>query len=164
MGLCNLAINFNDNQKIKGRFRIIEKDLQGNIISESFHENVVTNVLKTALADVITGDYDANKHVIGYLAVGKGTTAVAATDVDMEDQVGPNKAPVTGSLNNDTDSTEASVVFFFDNTEADYYETWTEIGLFAANGTDLLTHAAISPGKLFNNTKTITVSYTISFS
>lgn len=163
MGMYQMAINIEENQKIIGSFHILERDLDGKVISESYVSNLITNKLKAALADVLTGDYNASKHVIGYIAVGTGTTTPAATDVDIECQLGPNKSPVTGSLNNDTDSNKASAVFFFDNTDSDYYGTWTEIGLFAANGTDLLTHAAISPGKVFNNAKTITVCYTITF-
>jgi hypothetical protein len=153
-----------ENTKITGTFHIIERDLDGNIISESNHSNLITNVMKTALADVLTGDYDANKHVIGYIAVGTGTTAPNAADTDMETQKGTNKTPVPNSLNNDTSATTASATFFFDSTESSYYDSWDEIGLFAANGTDLLTHAALSPAITFDNTKTVTVSYTITFS
>ena len=53
-----------------------------------------------------------------------------------------------------TDSTSASVP-----TDA-----ITLAIVVAASGTDLLTHAVLDPTKTFNNTKTITVSYTITFS
>jgi len=154
----------NENSKIIGTFTIIERDLDGNIISESRHSNLITTIMKIALADVLTGDYSAAKHVIGYLAVGTDDTAADAGDTALGTQVGANKAPVSGSLNNDTSSVAAAATFFFDSTESTYYETWKEIGLYAANGTDLLTHAVLDPTKTFNNTKTITVSYTITFS
>ena len=154
----------NENSEIIGTFTIIERDLDGNIISESRHSNLITTIMKTALADVLTGDYDEDKHVIGYIAVGTDATAANATDTALGNQVGANKAPVSGSLNNDTSSVAAAATFFFDSTESTYYATWAEIGLFAANGTDLLTHAVLDPTKTFNNTKTITVSYTITFS
>ncbi len=154
----------NENSKIIGTFTIIERDLDGNIISESRHSNLITTIMKTALADVLTGDYDEDKHVIGYIAVGTDDTAADAGDTALGTQVGANKAPVSGSLNNDTSSVAAAATFFFDSTESTYYGTWKEIGLYAANGTDLLTHAVLDPTKTFNNTKTITVSYTITFS
>ena len=154
----------NENSKIIGTFTIIERDLDGNIISESRHSNLITTIMKIALADVLTGDYSATAHVIGYLAVGTDDTAADAGDTTLGAQVGANKAPVSGSLNNDTSSVAAAATFFFDSTESTYYETWKEIGLYAANGTDLLTHAVLDPTKTFNNTKTITVSYTITFS
>ncbi len=150
--------------KIKGNIHIIERDLEGNVISESTQSNLITNIMKTALADVLTGDYDADKHVIGYIAVGTDDTAANAADTALGAQVGDNKAYVAESLNNDSTATIASATFFFDSTESDYYETWAEIGLYAANGTDLLTHAVLESTKTFNNTKTITIGYTITFS
>ena len=67
------------------------------------------------------------------------------------------------SLHNDTTATTAEATFYFDVNEAEYYGTWNEIGLYAANGTDLLTHALIDPAKTFNNTKTMTVHYLVEF-
>ena len=151
----------NENSEIIGTFTIIERDLDGNIISESRHSNLITTIMKTALADVLTGDYDANKHVIGYLAVGTNATAANAADTALGTQVGANKAPVSGSLHNDTAATKAEATFFFDSDESDYYGTWAEVGLYAANGTDLLTHSILDPTKTFNNTKTITVNYVV---
>ena len=39
----------NENSKILGTFTIIERDLDGNIISESRHSNLITTIMKTAL-------------------------------------------------------------------------------------------------------------------
>lgn len=153
----------NENSEIIGTFTIIERDLDGNIISESRHSNLITTIMKTALADVLTGDYDADKCTIGYIAVGTDDTAANATDTALGNQVGANKAYVTDSRHNDTSANKAEATFFFDSTESDYYETWKEIGVYAANGTDLLTHTVLSPTKTFNNTKTITINYTFTF-
>ena len=153
-----------DKNPYLGKFKIEEYDLERDkIIRGSWQKNLITNKLKAALADVITGDYDANKHRIGKLAVGTGSTAVAATDLALTTQLGALKAYVPNSLHNDTYSNKAESTYYFDSTEAGYYGTWTELGLYAATGTDLLTHSLISPKKIFDNTKTMTVYYLVEF-
>jgi hypothetical protein len=153
-----------DKNPYLGKFKIEEYDLERDkIIRGSWQKNLITNKLKAALADVITGDYDANKHRIGKLAVGTGSTAVAATDLALTTQLGALKAYVPNSLHNDTYSNKAESTYYFDSTEAGYYGTWTELGLYAYNETDLLTHSLISPTKTFDNTKTMTVYYVIEF-
>jgi len=97
------------------------------------------------------------------VSAGTGSTAVAATDLALTTQLGSLKSYVPGSLHNNTYSNKAEATYYFDYTEADYYGTWAEIGLYAANGTDLLTHSLISPTKTFSNTKTMTVYYVIEF-
>jgi hypothetical protein len=153
----------NDDINITGKLTIIEKDLSGNVINVTEYTNLVTNKFKVALADVLSGDYSATAHVIGYLAVGTSDTAANAADTALGAQVGANKAYVVGSLHNDTTATKAEATFFFDSDESTYYETWKEVGLYAANGTDLLTHTVLDPTKTFNATKTMTVNYVISF-
>jgi len=153
-----------DKNPYLGKFKIEEYDLERDkIIRGSWQKNLITNKLKAALADVITGDYDANKHRIGKLAVGTGSTAVAATDLALTTQLGNLKAYVPNSLHNNTYSNKAESTYYFDSAEASYYGTWAELGLYAYNETDLLTHSLISPTKTFDNTKTMTVYYVIEF-
>jgi len=153
-----------DRNPYLGKYRIDEYDLERDkILRGSWQKNLITNKLKAALADAITGDYDADDHVIGKLAVGTGSTAPAATDLSLTTQLGPLKSYVPNSLHNDTYSNKAEATYYFDYTETDYYGTWAELGLYAANGTDLLTHSLISPTKTFSNTKTMTVYYVIEF-
>lgn len=147
-----------------GKFRIDEYDIERDrVIRGTWQKNLITNKLKAALADVLTGDYNANKHVIGKLAVGTGTATPAATDLSLTNQLGPLKSYVPNSLHNNTYSNKAEATYYFDYTETEYYGTWAEIGLYAANQTDLLTHSLISPEKTFSNTKTMTVYYVIEF-
>ena len=153
-----------DKNPYLGKFKIEEYDLERDkIIRGSWQNNLITNKLKAALADVLTGDYDPNKHVIGKLAIGTGSTAPAATDLGLTTQLGSLKSYVPGSLHNNTYSNKSEATYYFDYTEADYYGTWAELGLYAANQTDLLTHSLISPTKTFSNTKTMTVYYVIEF-
>jgi len=156
-------INAAERLQILGSFQIIEKDLLGNVLNVSEHKNLITNKFKAAVADSLTGDYDADKCTIGYIAVGTDDTAANATDTALGNQVGANKAYVTDSRHNDTAANKAEATFFFDSTESDYYATWAELGVYATNGTDLLTHTVLSPTKTFNNTKTITINYTFTF-
>jgi hypothetical protein len=151
----------NDDINITGKLTIIEKDLSGNIIDITEYTNLVTNKFKVGMANVLSGDYSATAHVIGYLAVGTSDTAANEADTALGAQVGANKAYVVGSLHNDTTATKAEATFFFDSDESTYYETWKEVGLYAANGTDLLTHTVLDPTKTFNVTKTMTVNYVI---
>lgn len=156
-----MGINSSD-VKLKGIITITERDAKsGNVLSINKYENLTTTKLHTALADVLSGDYSATAHVIGYLAVGTSDTAANAADTALGAQVGANKAYVVGSLHNDTTATKAEATFFFDSDESTYYETWKEVGLYAANGTDLLTHTVLDPTKTFNATKTMTVNYVI---
>jgi len=115
------------------------------------------------MAEAITGSYNANKLVIGYLAVGNDDTAPASTDTGLTGQVGALKEYIVGSLHNETESNVGQASWFFESTEATYYDTWKEIGMYAANGTTLLTHALISPTKTFNVTKTMNVLYEVEF-
>ncbi len=153
-----------DKNPYLGKFRIEEYDLERDkIIRGSWQKNLITNKLKAALADVITGDYDANKHVIGKLAIGTGTTAPLATDLSLTNQLGALKPYVPNSLHNNTYSNKAEGTYYFDSAEVGYYGTWAELGIYAVNQTDLLTHSLISPTKTFDNTKTMTVYYVIEF-
>jgi len=153
-----------DKNPYLGRFKIDEYSLERDtLIKGRWQKNLITNKLKAALADAVTGDYDPNKHVIGKLAIGTGTAAPVATDLSLANQLGPLKSYVPNSLHNDTYSNKAESTYYFDSTEAGYYGTWTELGLYAYNETDLLTHSLISPTKTFDNTKTMTVYYVIEF-
>ena len=153
-----------DKNPYLGKFKIEEYDFERDkIIRGSWQKNLITNKLKAALADVLTGDYDANKHVIGKLAIGTGSTTPAGTDLALTTQLGSLKSYVPGSLHNNTYSNKSEATYYFDYTEADYYGTWAELGLYAANQTDLLTHSLISPTKTFSNTKTMTIYYVIEF-
>jgi hypothetical protein len=147
-----------------GKFRIDEYNIERDkLIIGSWQKNLITNKLKAALADVLTGDYDENKHVIGKLAIGTGTTTPATANISLANQLGALKSYVPNSLHNNTYSNKAEGTYYFDSAESSYYGTWGELGLYAANQTDLLTHSLISPTKTFDNTKTMTVYYVIEF-
>jgi len=153
-----------DKDPYLGKFRIDEYNIERDrIIRGKWQNNLITNILKAALADVLTGDYDEDKHVIGKLAIGTGSTAPLASDQALTTQLGSLKSYVPNSLHNDTYSNKAESTYYFDSTEASYYGTWAELGLYAANESDLLTHSLISPTKTFDNTKTMTVYYVIEF-
>ena len=153
-----------DKNPYLGKFRIDEYNIERDrIILGHWQKNLITNILKAALADVLTGDYDEDKHVIGKLAIGTGSTAPLASDQALTTQLGSLKSFVPNSLHNDTYPNKAESTYYFDSTEASYYGTWAELGLYAANESDLLTHSLISPTKAFDNTKTMTVYYVIEF-
>ena len=153
-----------DKNPYLGKFRIDEYNIERDrIIRGVWQKNLITNILKAALADVLTGDYDSDKHVIGKLAIGTGSTAPLASDQALTTQLGSLKSYVPNSLHNDTYSNKAESTYYFDSTEVGYYGTWAELGLYAANESDLLTHSLISPTKTFDNTKTMTVYYVVEF-
>jgi len=153
-----------DKNPYLGKFRIDEYHIERDkIIRGTWQKNLITNKLKAALADVLTGDYDADKHVIGKLAIGTGSSAVAATDLALTTQLGALKSYVPNSLHNNTYSNKAESTYYFDSAESSYWGVWAELGLYAANQTDLLTHSLISPTKTFDNTKTMTVYYVVEF-
>lgn len=162
MGIEDLIMG--DKVEFLGKFRfteyLIEKD---KYITSKWYKNIITNKFKYALAEVVSGGYDIDLHTFNKLAVGTGTTAVAATDLTLTTQLGALKEPVTGSIHNSTSQNIAEGTWFFDYNETTYYGEWKEIGLYAKNDTDLLTHALIDPTKTLNNTKTITVQYQLEF-
>ena len=93
------GINAAERLQILGSFQIIEKDLLGNVLSISDHTNLITNKFKAAVADSLTGDYDADKCTIGYIAVGTDDTAANATDTALGNQVGATRltSPIQGT-------------------------------------------------------------------
>jgi len=97
-----------DKNPYLGKFKIEEYDLERDkVIGFSWQKNLITNKLKAALADVLTGDYDSNKHVIGKLAIGTGSTTPAGTDLALTTQLGSLKSYVPGSLHNNTYSNKS---------------------------------------------------------
>ena len=113
-----------DKDPYLGKFRIDEYNIERDrIIRGTWQKNLITNILKAALADVLTGDYDEDKHVVGKLAIGTGSTAPLASDQALTTQLGSLKSYVPNSLHNDTYSNKAESTYYFDSTEASYYGT-----------------------------------------
>ena len=124
--------------KLKGTFKCILRDLEGNIIKEQTVSNLVVTVGKEVFARLLAGDTTYSGE-INYLAVGTGLSSPNISDTTLEteiDRVGPQAPTPTRS------STEVTYEFFFSASEA--IGTLKEVGAFI-DGT-----ATVDTGQLFD--------------
>lgn len=128
--------------KLKGRI-IIRKISPTGEVEEDVVDNLVVNVGKAAVAGLIIGSGTP----FGYIAIGTGTTAEAATDTAMEFEIARKAATtsqVTTTVTNDTARFEAT---FSSADGLTGTSAVTEYGIFdAALGGTMLSHA-IKPAK-----------------
>lgn len=160
----NMDLIRGDKSEWLGRFRIdeyiIEKD---KYIKGNWQKNLITNKWKEQMALVTTGIYEPYKITMYYLGLGNDDTAVVATNTEMNNIVGELKEPIVSSIHNNTTPNIAQGSWYYESTEAQYYDTLKEIALFSLDGLLMLTHALISPTVTFNNTKTLNVLYEVEY-
>lgn len=132
-----------DNVKIRGNVTIRKLDAAGEVLDEQTFHNIVVNGGKAAVAGLIIGSGTP----FGYIAIGTGTTAEAATDTAMEFEIARKAATtsqVTTTVTNDTARFEAT---FSSADGLTGTSAVTEYGIFdAATGGTMLSHA-IKPAK-----------------
>lgn len=132
-----------DNVKIRGNVTIRKLDAAGEVLDEQTFHNIVVNGGKAAIAGLIIGTGTA----YGYIAIGTGTTAEAATDTAMEVEIARKVATtsqVTTTVTNDTAHFEAT---FGSGDGLTGTSAVTEYGLFdAATAGTMLAHV-IKPAK-----------------
>jgi len=153
-----------DKSEWLGRFRIdeyiIEKD---KYIKGNWQKNLITDKWKEQMALVTTGVYEPYKITMYYLGLGNDDTAPISSNTAMNSQVGDLKEPITSSIHNNTTYNIGQGSWYYESTEAQYYDTLKEIALFSLDGLLMLTHALITPNVTFNNTKTLNVLYEVEY-
>ena len=131
--------NFQINLRLKGRFDIKHFDKEGNLIEEYEIPNIITNVGKADVADLIGGVNGIA--AFDYIAIGTGTTAEAATDTALGTEVARGQATkslITTNVTNDT----LQLQFAFNFTSSNAI---TEAGVFnASTGGDMLCRTTFS--------------------
>ena len=113
---------------LKGKVKIrIYKAKTGEVIEEEF-DNLVVNVGKAEVAKLIGSGLGGT--AFGYIAIGTGTTAEAATDTALEAEVIRKAATVTSVTTNVTDDTAQFEASFSSADGLTGTSAITEYGLF----------------------------------
>lgn len=141
-----------DRLGVKGRVRVVVRDAEtGRIIEERSVENLVVNIGKNHIADLIIG---ASTDSFTHCAVGSGTTQPTATD--LASPIGERKQYTDRFRTNNI----ATFSFFF--SSGDNNGVWSECGLFtAASRGAMLSRALFTPSIVKDSTKTVTVEWDI---
>lgn len=140
----------NENFKVTGAVKIAKN---GEVVREI--PNTIVTAGKNELAALITGAGD----VFAYMAVGTGTTAVAAGDTTLETELDRNATTVSGGTATNNTIEYETVWNAGDGTGA-----ITEAGIFnAASSGDMLARTTFSAvNKTSSDILTITWTVTIS--
>ena len=105
--------------KVYGHVTIVIRDLEGNVVRVMHARNLIVDVGKQVMIDILLG---TDTSTIGQIGVGSDGTAPASTDTDL-------LAPILWK--NHTDrwrvNNELHVNAFFSGNEAN--GTWREVGL-----------------------------------
>lgn len=152
-----------DTLKIKGHFKIEVRDSEGNVKDVRENDNVITNASLAEISGLVGNT--GSKTAFTFLAVGTGTTAVAATDTTLETEItdsGLARAAATVSQQTTTvtnDTLRLAKTFTATGTKA-----VTEVGAFndATTGT-MLGHQTFSAVNVVNG-DTLTIQYDFAFS
>jgi len=102
----------NESFKLKGKFTIHLKDLQGNILEEHIVENLVVNLGKEVFARLIAGDTTFSGGV-NYLAAGTDASSPAVTDALLGNEIDRSEVDSIVRTGN-----QASLDFIFSATQA----------------------------------------------
>jgi hypothetical protein len=142
-----------DNVKVSGKVKLIVKDAKtGKILQIVEGKNLITTAGKTLIASLLNGE---SVNLIGYCAVGSGTTTPNASDTTLEGEIG--RLPITSksrSINVITYST------FFGS--GDLNGTWNKVGLFNAQTGGVMFSEYLLPSTISKDaTKTVDIEYAI---
>ena len=150
-------MKINSTIEVKGHFKSILKDLEGNIVQVKEVDNLVVNVAKNGFAKLIAGESGFTGE-INYLAVGTGANSPAATDTKLQTELA--RTTIVGGtltrLNN-----VVSMEFYFSPTEAN--GNIKEVGAYI-DGTAAADSGTLFDRALLDITKTLSNSLTLVFS
>lgn len=140
----------NENFKVTGAVKITKN---GEVVREI--PNTIVTAGKNELASLITG----SGTVFGYMAVGTGTTSVAAGDTTLETELDRNATTVSGGT-----ATNNTIEFETVWNAGDGTGAITEAGIFNASSSgDMLARTTFSAvNKSASDILTITWTVTIS--
>jgi len=147
----------NETLKLRGDVTLALTDKHGKLKEKKEIKNTVVDV---GLSFIISRMLGASKAVMGYMALGSGSIAVASSDTTLGSQVGSREALDSSS------ETSTGVITFTSTFEAGdaTSSALTEAGIFnATSGGDLLCRTVFgSVAKASTDTLAVTWSITLS--
>ncbi len=125
-----------ENLRIRGELELVVRDKEGNIKDVRRLKNLVVNAGKAAVAGLINGIVTTP---FTYIAIGTGTTAPAATDTALGNEVKRKSATTSRVTTTVTNDTAQLVVTFSSADTLSGTQAITESGVFdsATGGTML---------------------------
>jgi hypothetical protein len=152
----NLQPN-NDSFQTIGHVRILVHEADGSLVSDNLHKNTLTNYAKNASAQMWTGTVLVTPTKI---ELGNGLPTPPLVTTDPTDTNLWNPAPATLKT---CDFATVWLSYYSQYSvtyqTTDSVGTWTEVGLFDANG-NLWSHVALN-NFIKLNTQTVTVQWQI---
>ena len=138
--------------KLRGVVKVYVKSLKGDHVDERVVRNLVVNVGKQHVADLLIG---ASAASFNFCGVGSSNQAPSPSDTDLIQPLG--RKQVTDRFRA---ANKATFSTFFSSQE--FNGTWRECGLFTAEtGVVMLARAVFSPEIVKDQSKTVTVDWDI---
>jgi hypothetical protein len=149
-----------ENLELRGELDIVVFDKNGAVKQTQTVENLVVN---TGLAFIISRMVGTSKSVMGFMAVGSGSTAAAAGDTALGSQLGSRKALDSTTI---TGSNNEKVQYVCTFAAGEGTGAITEAGIFNASSSgDMLCRTVFSVvNKAADDTMVITWTVTLSAS
>lgn len=149
-----------ENLELRGELDIVVFDKNGLVKHAETVENLVVNA---GLAFIISRMVGTAKNVMGYMAVGSGSTAAAAGDTALGSQLGSRKALDSTTI---TGSNNEKVQYVCTFAAGEGTGAITEAGIFNASSSgDMLCRTVFSVvNKAADDTMVITWTVTLSAS
>ena len=147
----------NDNLKLRGDVAIVLKDKNGNVKESRDINNLVVSAGLTFICSRMAG---VSADVMSHMALGSGTTAVAAGDTDLESILGSREAL-------DSSTASANTIAYVSSFEAgEGTGAVTEAGIFnAATSGTMLCHVVFPVvNKQADDTMSVTWTITLTAS
>lgn len=150
----------NENLWLEGQLDIVLLDKDGQVKQSQTVENLVVNA---GLAYIISRMVNTSKTVMGFMAVGSGTTAAAAGDTALVSQLGSRKALDSTTI---TGSNSEKVQYICTFAAGEGTGAITEAGIFNASSSgDMLCRTVFAVvNKAADDTMVITWTVTLSAS
>ena len=138
--------------KLAGQLNIVVRDKNGNIKEERIEKNLIVTVGLTFICSRMTA---ASAGVMSHMALGSGTTAVAAGQTDLVSILGSREV-----LDSTTPSTN-TVIYVSSFEAGDATGAVTEAGIFNASSSGTMLCRTVFPVVNKQSDDTMSVTWTI---
>tara|TARA_R110000744_G_scaffold380114_1_gene499828 strand:- start:100 stop:558 length:459 start_codon:yes stop_codon:yes gene_type:complete len=138
--------------KLAGQLNIVVRDKNGNIKEERIEKNLIVTVGLTFICSRMTA---ASAGVMSHMALGSGTTAVAAGQTDLVSILGSREV-----LDSTTPSTN-TVIYVSSFEAGDATGAVTEAGVFNASSSGTMLCRTVFPVVNKQSDDTMSVTWTI---
>ena len=150
----------NENLKLSGQLNIVLTDKAGIVKEQREVKNLVVNA---GLAYIISRMLNTSKSIMSHMALGSGTTAVAASQTDLGTTLGSREALASSTI---TGSNNEKIVYVTTFDAGDATGAVAEAGVFnAATSGDMLCRTVFSVvNKQADDTLSVTWTITLAAS